>query len=210
MRSFLILFLALSLSALYGQTDDFAEKMEEITGLDRDNFLIQGFSLTDRSPFLPERFKDMADIPVDIPLRKGVSALSPSTLITLLSKAGLQEDFRVLIVGEEGSYCATALSRAGMEVFLIDPNGRTSSAYSLKKELNNLNSWISMAPFDFILCLNPREEVPNQLLRQLSGRGILVTPLAADDLTQCWFSAESRGEDFILKMMGTASAFPRY
>ena len=210
MRKRLFLLMTFASIALYGQTTELMEQVMEITGLDAENYLIQGFNMTERSQFLPERFRAMADSPVDIPLRKGVSALSPATLVPLLYRAGLKEENRVLIVGEEASYCATALSRAGMEIYLIDPTAEVSTAYSLKKDLGNLNGWISMAPFDFILCLNPWEEIPAQLLRQLSARGILVAPLISDDLTQCWFRAENSGGNLKLSMMGTASEFPLF
>jgi protein-L-isoaspartate O-methyltransferase len=200
--------------SLWAQTDRLRENLMsqviEMTGLDSENFLIQGFSSTDRGNFLPSRYSNLAYDPVDIPMRKGVAALSPSTLISLLIKAGLTEDHRILIVGEEASYCATALSRSGMDVYLIDSGAEASSAYSLKKDNKNLNGWISMAPFEFILDLTPREEIPLQLMKQLSLRGILVSPLVSEDLHQCWFKVVNNSAGPSLSLLGPASVFPLF
>ncbi|MDC7224930.1 MAG: hypothetical protein PQJ60_14375 [Spirochaetales bacterium] len=203
----LALFLPLSLSA---ETSLLMDRVEDMTGLTETHFLIQGFRSVDRALFLPERFAALAYEPVDIPLREGVAALSPSTLIDLFLEAGLEEGHRVLVVGEEASYCATALSRSGMEVYLIDPGAEASSSYRLNKNSENLNGWISMAPFDFILYLKPEEEISQQLIKQLSLRGTLICPLLSKDLLQCWFKVVNNPGGLSLSMMGSASVFPLF
>ncbi|MDC7219671.1 MAG: hypothetical protein PQJ59_07005 [Spirochaetales bacterium] len=208
-RLYFLLLILLSLP-LWGQDRDLIIQLVELTGQEEDNFLVQGFAATDRGPFLSSRYENMNDNSIDIPLRKGVAALSPVTLINLLSEGGLEEDHRVLIIGEEASYCATALSRSGMEVYLIDPGAEASAAYSLKKDNSNLNGWIGMAPFDFILNLTPGEKVPTLLINQLSTRGILLSPLVSEDLFQCWFKVINEPAGLSLSMLGSASVFPLF
>ncbi|MBN2626891.1 MAG: hypothetical protein JXA95_09520 [Spirochaetales bacterium] len=210
MKRFLSLLLLLGGALLFCQTESLMTKVRDLTGLEENHFLIQGFGSIDRADYLPRQYRSLANDPVDIPLRKGITALSPLTLIRILNRAGLREEDRILIVGEEASYCAAALSRAGMEVYLIDPTADASSAYSLMKDVNNLNSWISMAPFDFIFCLNAREEIPPALIKQLSLKGILVSPLISQDSQQSWCRVENTPSGPTFSLMESASLFPLF
>lgn len=196
-------------STLSAQSIELMDSIKGQTNLGDENFLIRGFSLVDRSVFLPNQYKEMSEYLLDFPLRKGICALSPLTLINIFIKTELNENDKILIVGEESSYVATALSQAGMTVYIIDPTARASSGYELKKSAN-MNSWISMAPFDYILVTNIKEEIPNQLINQLAARGTLIIPLVSEDLLQCWFKVETEVGGFNLSMLGSASIFPLF
>jgi protein-L-isoaspartate(D-aspartate) O-methyltransferase len=211
MKTALSLLIVIFSLPLFAQSTALKDEMIRKTGLGENHFLIQGFSEVNRADFLPDRFKDLAQTAIDIPLGSGILSLSPVTLINLFIKGELEENHRVLLVGEECAYGATALSRAGMEVYLIDPGAPASSSYQLKKDLNDLKGWISMAPFDFILLINMSlESVPGPLINQLSTGGVLVVPLISPSNQQSWIKIKARNGNIDISLMDPAYSPPLF
>lgn len=209
MKIVFLLLMILAVLPLAGETPSDSTLAEQ-TGLDREHFLIQGFSRLDRSPYLPQAYDGEGYLYGDIPLGKDLLAPSPATLIKLFTAGGLREEHRVLIAGRGCSYPAAALAQAGLDVYLIDPESKPSSSYNYKSE-ENLKGWISQAPFDFIALLNsPRESVPKDLIRQLSSEGTVISVLTTPKGNRGWIKVMMKGEDLEISLMDTTYVMPLF
>lgn len=149
------------------------------------------FRATPRERFLPASQQDLAGLDVPLPIGFGVTNSQPSTVANMLQLLDAQPGQRVLDVGS-GSGWTTALL-----AHLVGPRGEvlgveriaelvTTSARALSDR-----PWASVqiakadvfglpdqAPFDRILVSAMADELPQELLDQLTTGGVLVVPVA--------------------------------
>lgn len=151
-----------------------------------DRELIESFSALPRELFVLEKTKDVAYLDKNIPLGQGRCLISPCTYALLLQKAAIKPDDVVLDIGSASGYSSAILSPLVTTVIALECNKRQiDKANRLwdKMELCNIaiiekddisSGYKKCAPYSLIIINGSVENIPQNILNQLSPNGRLL------------------------------------
>ena len=156
-----------------------------------DQHVLQAFSEMSRAPFVPRRFRGMAQ--ADAPIRLGHQQTVSQPYIVALSLQALElkGDERVLDVGTGSGFQAVLLSRLAKAVYTVEivsalhmnarlPIERYQQAPVYMKLGDGSLGWPENAPFDAIVVGSRAPKMPEPLVRQLVPNGRMVIPIGGE------------------------------
>ena len=151
-----------------------------------DERVVAAMGISPRERFVPDAYKGCAYVDDNIPLGHDRYVMQPQTLGLLLQAAQLEPGVKALLIGGATGYSALVMSHLGADVTVIEElRELADQARLILSELGQKNIEIKTsalhlgcpgsAPYDVILINGAVEEVPEEILEQLSENGRLVT-----------------------------------
>jgi protein-L-isoaspartate(D-aspartate) O-methyltransferase len=139
-----------------------------------------------RESFVPASLAALAYMDDALAVAPGRSLMAPRVFARLLQLADVEAAQKALIVGALFGYSAAVVSSLARQVVALDSNAEAVKAAdeALKAQgVTNVTvvcgpltgGWQALAPYDVILIEGAVEQVPPQLMEQLTATGRLVT-----------------------------------
>lgn len=138
-----------------------------------------------RELYVPERYRPLAFVDMEIPLGHGEVMLSPKLEARLLQELTLKKSDRVLEVGTGSGYMTALLSALAGEVVSVEIRAEFSAAAGVKLSTHGVDNvslavgnaaegWSAHGPFDAILLTGSVPVLPDSLRNQLRPGGRLL------------------------------------
>lgn len=138
-----------------------------------------------REDFVPEAYRNMAFMDIEIPLGHGESMLSPKVEARLLQELKLKPSDKVLEVGTGSGYMTALLASMAKHVYSVDIVPAFVAAAEQKLAALGLSNvtveagdaargWTQHAPYDAILLTGSEPLLAQELLAQLNPGGRLI------------------------------------
>ena len=142
----------------------------------------------ERHKFVPEKYVKSAYKDGPLPIGHGQTISQPFIVGFMTENLKLDPSHRVLEIGTGSGYQTAILSGLSGHVYtmeIIDELAKLSSSVLKKLGFDNVTvrngngykGWAEEAPFDRIMVTAAPEEIPNILVDQLTGGGIMVIPV---------------------------------
>jgi protein-L-isoaspartate(D-aspartate) O-methyltransferase len=179
--------------------DDRVGRMEFLLNLRRhgiaDAAVLRAMDEVPREHFVPNAYADAAYRDQALPIPCGQTISQPYVVAYMTERLEVGPQHRVLEVGTGSGYQTAVLSRLAREVVTIE-RYRTlaDSARARLATLGYVNVEVvagdglagvpGKAPFDRIIVTAAAEEIPQALVDQLAGGGVMVFPLGPHDGAQ--------------------------
>lgn len=154
----------------------------------RDERLLRAMATLDRSRFVPEDFRFMAELDRPIPIPNQQVTSQPSLVAKMVEALGLRGDERVLEVGTGLGYQCALLSKLAAKVVTIErfADLAEGARHNLQRaNIHNVEVILGdgtlghplLAPYDAIIVAAAAPEVARPLIEQLREDGLLVQPI---------------------------------
>ena len=145
----------------------------------------------DRSFFVDENLKQKSNLNIALPIDCGQTISQPLVVAHMTQSLELNKNLRVLEIGTGSGYQSYILSKLCRFVYTIERyNSLKKKAENLLRQLGTKNiffkhadgglGWNEQAPFDRILVTANAPEIPDNLLKQLANKGIMIIPVGDD------------------------------
>ncbi len=145
----------------------------------------------DRSFFVDENLKQKSNLNIALPIDCGQTISQPLVVAHMTQSLELNKHLRVLEIGTGSGYQSYVLSKLCRFVYTIERyNSLKKKAENLLRQLGTKNiffkhadgglGWNEQAPFDRILVTANAPEIPDNLLKQLANKGIMIIPVGDD------------------------------
>ena len=145
----------------------------------------------DRSFFVDENLKQKSNLNIALPIDCGQTISQPLVVAHMTQSLELNKNLRVLEIGTGSGYQSYVLSKLCRFVYTIERyNSLKKKAENLLRQLGTKNiffkhadgglGWNEQAPFDRILVTANAPEIPDNLLKQLANKGIMIIPVGDD------------------------------
>ena len=186
--------------------DRFVRDVAKKMGL-TDKRIIEALSSVPRHAFVEEVFAMRAYTDDALPIGYGQTISKLSTVATMTAALDPKKTDRVLEVGTGSGYQAAVLARLVSEVYSVERiAGLAVKAQGVLNRLSIYNvkvrtgdgsrGWPEAAPFDKIIVTAAADEMPRDLLTQLSVGGRLVVPVGDEESQVLRMVVRSDGEDY--------------
>jgi protein-L-isoaspartate(D-aspartate) O-methyltransferase len=153
----------------------------------RDIAVLRAMEQVARVPFIRDDYLTLADEDLTLPIDAGQMMLPPSTLAKMLEGLQLEKHHRLLILGTGTGYAAALASRLAGEIITVERVRTLADAAHtrLRKQgyarievvfADGLQGHVPRAPYDRILSTFAFDDIPQELLLQLSEGGKIVAP----------------------------------
>jgi protein-L-isoaspartate(D-aspartate) O-methyltransferase len=203
---------------LFGQTEEaelaiYREEMVlDLKTRIKDERITGVFLAVPRHLYVPSDYRKMAYELIPIPLDDQKILPSPELLAIIFSKAGLEQESRVLVIGSACSYSAVLLSGLVQNVFVIDQFHRVVQPRDniRIKRSPGWEDWKTEAPFDFIFVQDAVGIIPSSLYAQLTPEGILIFPLLTESGYQTLIMIQRKGNEMEIRSLGDCFFTPMY
>lgn len=170
-----------------------AQQMQEVLSFEEDDFIWQAMKYLERSVYIDSTYQNIGRGLGEIRSSHGITYLSPLQIYHLLHSLNLQEDQKLLLVGDGTDYETAVLENAGVAAFrILDYNGSNSSS---------LLRWQGAAPFQAILLTQETPRVPPQLLNLLDEGGICIVRLRTPAGISQWLRIKKLGLSFQMDLL---------
>ena len=137
-----------------------------------------------REEYVPETYRTLAFVDMEIPLGHGEAMLSPKMEARILQELHLRKTDRVLEVGTGSGYMTALLAAKGGQVFSVEivPEFKAEAERKLKAhDLNNVTlevgdaarGWGKHGPYDAIVLTGSVPVLPQEFLKSLKVGGRL-------------------------------------
>jgi protein-L-isoaspartate(D-aspartate) O-methyltransferase len=172
---------------------DLVREIARQTGV-TDDSILSAFESVPRHRFVPADRRSQSYVDRALPIGAGQTISQPSMVAIMLAELDLKPSERVLEIGAGSGYAAALLSRLCSRVYAVEVVPELARrARALLAELgfdnvelvegNGRSGYPEHAPYDKILVSAAAEEVPAELLAELSPGGRIVLPVG-DELGQ--------------------------
>jgi protein-L-isoaspartate(D-aspartate) O-methyltransferase len=150
-----------------------------------DQQVLDLLSAVKREDFVPEKYRPLAFVDMEIPLGHGEVMLAPKLEARLLQELTLRRTDRVLEIGTGSGYMTALLASLAEHVYSVElyPELSAAAAAALRRQGignvtlevgNGAQGWARHAPYDAILLTGSVPVVPPQFRAQLRPGGRLL------------------------------------
>ena len=156
-----------------------------------DKLVLNIIESVDRSFFVDENLKQKSNLNIALPIDCGQTISQPLVVAHMTQSLELNKNLRVLEIGTGSGYQSYILSKLCRFVYTIERyNSLKKKAENLLRQLGTKNiffkhadgglGWNEQAPFDRILVTANAPGIPDNLLKQLANKGIMIIPVGDD------------------------------
>lgn len=158
----------------------------------KDEDVDQYFKMLDRSLFLEEDYKTMADGDSPLPIGFAQTISQPSLVVEMTKLLRPRRNSKVLEIGTGSGYQTAFLARFTGLVYTVELIPELSKR--AKETLDSLGfeniyykvgdgsyGWNNQAPFDRIMVTCAVKSLPLELINQLSNNGKMVVPMGDEE-----------------------------
>ncbi len=153
-----------------------------------DRGVLAAMASVERERFLPESAKALAYFDRPLRLSDGRAMMPPAALGRLLSELAPRTGERALVVGSGTGYAAALLEAIGVDTVALESDeglARAARDAGVETVVGDLTAgWAKDAPYDIVLLDGAVEEVPGDLLKQLTENGRLAGAIADRGVTR--------------------------
>ena len=153
-----------------------------------DRGVLAAMATVERERFVPESAKALAYFDRPLRLAGGRAMMPPAALGRLLSELAPRTGERALVVGSGTGYAAALLKAIGIDTVALESDeglARTARDAGVETVVGDLAAgWAKDAPYDIVLLDGAVEEVPGDLLKQLTENGRLAGAIADRGVTR--------------------------
>ena len=153
-----------------------------------DRRVLAAMATVERERFVPESAKALAYFDRPLRLSNGRAMMPPAALGRLLSELAPRTGERALVVGSGTGYAAALLKAIGIDTVALESDeglARTARDAGVETVVGDLAAgWAKDAPYDIVLLDGAVEEVPGDLLKQLTENGRLAGAIADRGVTR--------------------------
>lgn len=181
-----------------------------------DKELLQFFHSLDRSRFVDNLYKALANIDRPLPIGYGQTISQPSLVVYMTDKLQLDKTRKVLEIGTGSGYQSAFLAEFSKEVFSVELI--EDLARKAKERLDSLGyrnihyklgdgslGWPEHAPFDRIMVTAAPQNMPRDLVDQLAPEGIMILPVGPAGWQKLLIITKNKaGEVFEEKLLDVA------
>ncbi len=172
----------------------------------KDPLVLRAMRTVPRHKFVPPSLENAAYDDSPLPVGFGQTISQPYIVAVMTELLNIDKDSRVLEIGTGTGYQTAVLAEICRHVFsvevipeLAERAERTLRAMGYKnisiKTGDGFYGWPEEAPFDGIILTAAPEEVPYDLLQQITDRGRMVLPVGPQ-WSQMLVVIERNGDDF--------------
>lgn len=152
--------------------------------------IIEAFKNVDRRMFLPGASKQYADYDMPLPIGYGQTTSQPSLIADMIYLIDIKKGDKVLEIGTGTGFAAAVMANLGVDLYTVE---KVKQLYEIAKK--NLSSYPNVkvflaeegvlglpqyAPFDKIIVFAHADEIPQELVDQLSVNGKMIIPVGDD------------------------------
>ena len=153
-----------------------------------DRRVLAAMASVERERFVPEAAKALAYFDRPLRLSGGRAMMPPAALGRLLSELAPCTGERALVVGSGTGYAAALLKAIGVDTVALESDeglARAARDAGVETVVGDLAAgWAKDAPYDIVLLDGAVEEVPGDLLKQLTENGRLAGAIADRGVTR--------------------------
>ena len=153
-----------------------------------DRRVLAAMATVERERFVPESAKALAYFDRPLRLAGGRAMMPPAALGRLLSELAPCTGERALVVGSGTGYAAALLKAIGVDTVALESDeglARAARDAGVETVVGDLAAgWAKDAPYDIVLLDGAVEEVPGDLLKQLTENGRLAGAIADRGVTR--------------------------
>jgi protein-L-isoaspartate(D-aspartate) O-methyltransferase len=153
-----------------------------------DRGVLAAMASVERERFVPESAKALAYFDRPLRLSGGRAMMPPAALGRLLSELAPRTGERALVVGSGTGYAAALLKAIGIDTVALESDeglARAARDAGVETVVGDLAAgWAKDAPYDIVLLDGAVEEVPGDLLKQLTENGRLAGAIADRGVTR--------------------------
>ena len=153
-----------------------------------DRGVLAAMATVERERFVPESAKALAYFDRPLRLSGGRAMMPPAALGRLLSELAPRTGERALVVGSGTGYAAALLKAIGIDTVALESDeglARAARDAGVETVVGDLAAgWAKDAPYDIVLLDGAVEEVPGDLLKQLTENGRLAGAIADRGVTR--------------------------
>jgi protein-L-isoaspartate(D-aspartate) O-methyltransferase len=153
-----------------------------------DRRVLAAMATVERERFVPESAKALAYFDRPLRLAGGRAMMPPAALGRLLSELAPRTGERALVVGSGTGYAAALLKAIGIDTVALESDeglARAARDAGVETVVGDLAAgWAKDAPYDIVLLDGAVEEVPGDLLKQLTENGRLAGAIADRGITR--------------------------
>lgn len=152
--------------------------------------IIRAFEKVDRSKFISKKHKKYSYHDIALPIGKGQTISQPYTIAFMLTLLKLKNNLKILEVGSGSGYVLALVNEISKnsEIYGIERiKELTKKSKEVLKNIKNIKiingngskglPGVKGKGFDRILVSASAQEIPQNLVKQLKIRGILVAPV---------------------------------
>ncbi|WP_332445801.1 protein-L-isoaspartate(D-aspartate) O-methyltransferase [Sphaerochaeta sp.] len=150
--------------------------------------LLQFFSSLDRSRFVDDPYKTLAQVDRPLPIGYGQTISQPSLVLYMTDQLQLEKTQKVLEIGTGSGYQTAFLAQFAAEVYSVELLGQLQCRAkerldalgyrNIQYKLGDGNfGWAEHAPFDRIMVGAAPRTIPQTLIEQLAPQGIMIIPV---------------------------------
>jgi len=200
------LLFSLPLHPQSGQADSPAralgEKLFPGTG-EAEKTLREAFVSVPREDFLDGTYRNLAYRDMPLPAGGGMIHPSPSFVSAILKEAKITVQSKILVIGRNTAYLTRIISQLTPSLFVSDPRSgsENQAVYQRRNDLSYFG-WIEESPFDCIIIFGAVEEIPRNLVSQLSDNGRIIGSIESETGNQILVSAVKFNGSFSIKSIG--------
>lgn len=146
---------------------------------------------TDRMLFIPEDLKEHVYHDSSVPLQDDGRIPSPSELALVLRNVSAYENAKVLIIANNGGWCASVFSKLFKEIYLIETSRNEENYQEIfeNQGIDNITAYYGSnyaffsdkGPFDIIFIQGGITTLTNLFIDQLRSKGELFAPIQTQE-----------------------------
>jgi protein-L-isoaspartate(D-aspartate) O-methyltransferase len=160
-----------------------------------DHALLQAFELTPRKDYLEERFSEVAEADIALPIPCGQTQAAPTSIARMITALDVGPGDRVLEIGTGSGYATALIARMALSVTTLE-RYRTLAEAAKKRlarpSLGTIAVWHNdgthgypeEAPYDRIILHGSIESEPASLIDQLTPGGSVVAILRVGQVSE--------------------------
>lgn len=163
-----------------------------------DNDILDLLAVMRREDFVPEAYRALAFVDMEVPLPQGQCMLAPRVEARMLQDLRVQPQDRVLEIGAGSGYMAALLARRAAHVVTleIDPQLAALARGNLQRagianvevrQADGAQGTTAGGPFDVIVLSGSVAQVPQSLLAQLKVGGRLAAVVGSEPMMRAQF-----------------------
>jgi protein-L-isoaspartate(D-aspartate) O-methyltransferase len=155
-------------------------------------------NLIDRSPredYVPERFRNLAYVDMNIPIGHGQVMMAPKLEARLLQELAVQLRDRILEIGSGSGYMASLLAALGAHVYSVEIIAELETGARRNLERHGVanvtiengdgaRGWDQHAPYDVILITGSLPLLPDSFKRCLAVGGRLIAIIGSSPVME--------------------------
>jgi protein-L-isoaspartate(D-aspartate) O-methyltransferase len=155
-------------------------------------------SLIDHAPredYVPERFRSLAYVDMNIPIGHGQVMMAPRLEARLLQELTIRATDNILEIGTGSGYMSSLLAALGKHVYSVEivPDLETTARSKLAAhEVNNVTveggdgarGWERHAPYDVILLTGSLPLLPDSFKRSLAAGGRMIAVIGCSPVME--------------------------